>query len=212
MMLEPPTATLLFVISGPSGSGKSTLCNRMLLDFKDHVRRVITCTTRAPRRGEVEGRDYYYLTHHIFKQRIAENAFYEHAQVHGQLYGTLRSEVQSQLGKGVDLLLNIDVQGADALRRAAESDVFLRQRLVTVFILPRSLEELKSRVQRRGQDSAAGIEQRLAAASDEIKQYRFYDYCIRSGTPEEDFSSRQALYKAEKLRVRLPVGAKRRLP
>ena len=204
-MLKPSRVSLFFVISGPAGSGKTTLCKRMLETFGPHVQRVITCTTRAPREGEVEGHDYYYLTTKEFQKRLSEKAFYEHARVHGQLYGTLKSEIQTKLKANVDLLLNIDVQGANSLRQAAENDAFLKQRLVTIFILPTSLAELEKRLHRRGQDTPAAIEQRLSIAADEMKHYPLYDYCIRSGPPEEDFANLQALYKAEKLRVRLPI-------
>ena len=113
---------MLIVVSGPAGSGKTTLCSRLTAAYPQAIRRVITCTTRAPRPGEVDGVDYHFLARAEFEKQIAAGVFLEHATVYGNSYGTLKSEVLSKLRAGHDALLAVDVQGAASIRTAAESD------------------------------------------------------------------------------------------
>ena len=146
-----PKTGLLIVVSGPAGSGKTTLCERMLLG-EPNLSRVVTSTTRKPRKGEKDRTDYHFFDHATFEEKIAADEFYEYARVHSNLYGTLKSEVQEKLATGMDLLLIIDVQGANTLRKKAVTDKLLKSRLVTVFILPPSIEELEQRLRERATD------------------------------------------------------------
>lgn len=201
MLVLPKARGLLFIVSGPAGSGKTTLCNRLLGAFSPHLDRVVTATTRASRKGERQGLDYHFLTDAEFDENIREKAFYEYALVHGQRYGVLKSEVMPRLESGLDLTLNVDVQGAAALRKAAEEDDLLRESLITLFLMPSDLKVIQRRLEGRGADDTREIERRLTAAEEEIKRWREYDYCLVSGEKDMDFAKAKAIYEAEKLRV-----------
>src|SRR5438874_13824927 len=153
-MAAPNPNPLLVVISAPSGTGKTTLCEQ-LLKARPNLTRAITCTTRDPRPGERDGVDYYFLDAATFLKRVQAGNFLEHATVHGNSYGTLKSEVLGKLRQGKDVILNVDVQGAAAIRAAADSDPELKRTLVTVFLAPPSMAALEQRLKKRGQDSAA---------------------------------------------------------
>ncbi len=193
---------LLIILAGPTGTGKSTLCDGMTKKYPG-IQRVITSTTRAPRDGEINGEHYYFFTQEEFDQKIQEDAFYEYAEVHQaqHRYGTLKSEIQSKLADDQDLIMNIDVQGVAAFQQAAELDPLLKQRLVTVFLMPPSLEEIEQRLVDRGKEDRAAIDQRLATASKEMPLWNTFDFCLVSGTREEDFSRIESIWMAEKLRV-----------
>ncbi|HBM86138.1 MAG TPA: guanylate kinase [Opitutae bacterium] len=188
---------LLIIVSGPAGSGKTTLCDRMLAEIPE-LWRVVTSTTRKPRTGEKDHVDYYFFDHATFEQKIEDEHFYEYAHVHGNIYGTLKSEVQDKLAAGTDLLLNIDVQGAALMRATAQTDALLKGHVVTVFIMPRSLEELEQRLRGRASDSEEQIQRRMQVASDEMKQHELYDHTILSGSRFEDFEALQKIYLDEK--------------
>lgn len=191
---------LLIVLSAPSGAGKTTLCHN-LLAVDAQVARAITCTTRPPRRGEEHGRDYYFLSEEEFTRRIAAGEFLEHALVHGNRYGTLKQEVLRHFEAGKDVLLNIDVQGAAALRQVAAADARLGGALVTVFLATRSLAELEARLTHRQQDDPEVIKRRLAAARAELEHWQEFDYLILSGAMSEDLNHFQSIIVAERLRV-----------
>ncbi|MCX8156311.1 MAG: guanylate kinase [Verrucomicrobiae bacterium] len=192
---------LLIVLSAPSGAGKTTLCHN-LLAVDAQVARAITCTTRPPRRGEEDGRDYYFLSEDDFTRQIAAGEFLEHALVHGHRYGTLKKEVLRHFDAGKDVLLNIDVQGAATLRQAAATDPRLARSLVTVFLATRSLAELEARLRKRNQDPPEVIQRRLAAARAELEHWKDFDYLILSGTMSEDLHHFQSILVAERLRSR----------
>ena len=197
----PKPPGLLIVVSGPAGSGKTTLSQRILLE-EPNLSRVVTSTTRKPRKGEKDGIDYHFLDHTIFEEKIEAGEFYEYARVHGKLYGTLKREVREKLATGMDLLLIIDVQGADSLREKALTDELLKSRLATIFILPPSIKELEKRLRERATDGDDEIRKRLKVAIEEMRQSNRYDYCLRSGSRKEDFRNLQAIYHAEKMRNR----------
>src|SRR5438552_10276854 len=162
---------LLIVISAPSGGGKTTVCQQ-LLAVRPTIARAITCTTRPPRPGEQEGVDYYFLDAATFLKRVQAGNFLEHATVYGNSYGTLKSEVLGKLRQGKDVVLNVDVQGAAAIRSAAEADAELKRALVTVFLAPPSMGVLEERLKKRGMDSAAVIQKRLSVARQEVAQWK----------------------------------------
>lgn len=201
MEIEPTPQGLLLIVSGPAGTGKTTLCDRMLAEVPN-VERVVTATTRPPRDGEVNTVDYHFFDHPTFEAKVAAGDFYEHARVHTNIYGVLKSEVQTKLKAGIDLLLNIDVQGAETFRQAGQTDPLLRGRVVSVFIMPPSLDELERRLKGRGTDDAAEIERRLQVAREEVKHCPRYDYCLHTTSKDADFQNLLAIYRAEKMRNR----------
>ncbi|SRR6266511_5616429 len=198
--VEPAAhSPLLIVLSAPSGGGKTTLCQQ-LLAAQPNITRAITCTTRAPRSGETNGVDYYFLDPETFRRRAQAQEFLEHALVHGNNYGTLRSEVGEGLRKGKDVLLAIDVQGAASVRATAEQDPLLRQALVTVFLTPQSVSILEERLRKRSTDAEAVIQKRLSAAREEIAQWKHFDYLLISTTIAEDLRRMQVILEAERMR------------
>jgi len=193
-MPENSQSGLLIIVSGPAGSGKTTVCDRMLEEVSK-VERVVTSTTRQPRAGEVDSVDYYFYDRETFEAKIKAGDFYEYAHVHSNLYGTLKSEVQSKLAAGTDLLLNIDVQGAAQIRETAQNDPLLKGRVVTVFIMPATVEELEARLRGRGTDTDDEIARRMQVAVGEMQQAEHYDHTILSGSRDEDFAKLLEIYK-----------------
>lgn len=185
----------LFIVSGPAGIGKTTVCDQMLKEITG-VERAVTSTTREPRRGEIDTVDYYFFDHDTFQAKIDAGAFYEYAQVHNQLYGTLKSEVQGKLANGIDLLLNIDVQGAAQMRETAQNDPLLKGKVITIFIMPPTIEVLAARLRGRGTDAEDEIQRRMAVAVEEMQLSKYYDHKIVSATREEDLAALVAIYKS----------------
>ena len=200
-MQDNPQTGLLLIVSGPAGSGKTTVCDRVLNE-EAAIQRVVTSTTRAPRGKEQDTVDYYFFDKATFEAKIAAGDFYEYANVHSNIYGTLKSEVQDKLAAGIDLLLNIDVQGAAQMRETARHDELLKGRVATIFIMPPSIEELERRLRGRGTDADDEVQRRMQVALEEIEQAPHYDYVLRSATMDEDFESLRSIYRAEKMRVR----------
>ncbi len=166
------------------------------------LKRVVTSTTRPPREGETDKVDYYFFEESTFRKKVAAGDFYEYAEVHSRFYGTLKSEIDHKLADGVDLLLNIDVQGAAAFRKCAAEEPRLRDRVITIFLMPPDHGELERRLRGRGSDPEPDILLRLKTAKEEMAQYGDYDYCLVSGDRESDFKRLQAIYTAERMRVR----------
>jgi guanylate kinase len=194
------TNPLLVLISAPSGGGKTTICQQ-LLAARPQMARAVTCTTRAPRKGEQDGVDYYFLDAASFLKRVQAGHFLEHATVYGNSYGTLKSEVLGKLRQGKDVLLSVDVQGAATIRAAALEDAELKRALVTLFLTPPSLAVLEERLRRRGTDSNAAIQKRLSVAKQEIAQWRNFDYLLISTTIKEDLRRIEAIVLAEQMRA-----------
>lgn len=190
---------IILLISAPSGVGKTTVCQG-LLAAQTGLQRAVTCTTRAPRPGEVAGVDYHFLDPDEFVRRVGQGEFLEHAEVYGRRYGTLKSEVRSRLEAGFDVLLNIDVQGAASVRSAAATEPMLAAALVTVFYTTGSQAEMESRLRGRAADSEEVIQRRLAEARVEASRWREFDYLVLSGSREEDLRRMRVIFEAEKLR------------
>lgn len=188
---------ILYLVSGPSGSGKTTLCRR--LSDEGEANYAISCTTRPPRPGEEHGKDYFFLSIAEFKEKIAAGDFLEYAEVHNNFYGTLTSEVISKLEKGIDVVLDIDVQGAAQVRKTSNSTV--RDALVDIFIMPPSEKELHKRLSGRGTDSAEVIATRMKNSLDEMEHWPQYSFRLISGSHEEDYTHFKALLVGERLRI-----------
>lgn len=214
-MSEPvrTTSGMMVVISAPSGAGKSSLCQR-LLNWSPRLMYSVSCTTRAPRVGEQHGRDYFFLSREEFEQRLAADEFLEHAEYNGHYYGTPRRFVEEQLAAGNDVLLDIEVQGArQVMERVRGGRFAYPQALVTIFLMPPSLELLEQRLRCRGTDNPETIRRRLAIAEREMAQWRMYDYVIISGTLDDDFEHGRAILMAERCRTfRQPEDAPWRRP
>ena len=193
-------APLLLLVSAPSGGGKTTLCQQLLAS-RPELTRAITCTTRAPRPGERDGIDYYFLDAAAFEKRVAAGDFLEHATVFGNRYGTLRSEVRERLRSGQDVLLSIDVQGARAVRTQARNDAELNRSLVTIFLTPPSVSILEERLRQRNTDAPEVIQRRLGEARHEFAQWPEFDYLLISTSVSEDLRRALAIVEAEKMRA-----------
>ena len=185
---------ILFVISAPSGAGKTTLVEafRQTPEFVYSV----SCTTRPARTGEIEGEDYHFLSESDFLARVQAGEFLEYAKVHGHYYGTLRNPVLNNLKNGVDVLIDIDTQGAAAIRNC--NDEFIRQALADVFIMPPNLEELQRRLIKRGTETPKQVELRLLNAAREMELWRDYRYTIISQSVEEDLEKFRHIMGAER--------------
>jgi guanylate kinase len=184
---------ILFVISAPSGGGKTTVVQA--LRKAQNLFYSVSCTTRAPRNGEIDGIHYHFLSHTDFLAKLEAGDFLEHAQVHGDYYGTLREPVLSNLKNGMDVLLDIDTQGAATIRNY--DDPTIRESLTDVFIMPPDLEELSRRLMKRGTETPQQIESRLATAMREMELWRDYRYTIVSGSVEEDLENVRNIMSAE---------------
>ena len=188
---------ILLVVSGPSGSGKTTLCRRLADEEEAHYS--ISCTTRAPRDGEVNGKDYHFLDRDDFTKRIQNGNFLEHAEVHGNHYGTLKSEVLNYISKGVDVVMDIDVQGATLVRACEDPEI--QTALTDLFVMPPSNGELRARLTGRGTDTDDIIALRMKNALDEIEHWPSYSYRLVSATREEDYTRFKSLIISERLRI-----------
>ena len=185
---------ILFVISAPSGAGKSTLC-AALRQTPDFVYSV-SCTTRPARAGEIHGEDYIFLTEAEFLARVKTGEFLEHARVHEHYYGTMRKPLLQNLKSGVDVLIDVDTQGAAAIRNC--DDQFIRSALADVFIMLPNLDELRRRLIKRGTETPAQIDLRLANAAREMALWRDYRYTIISQSVEEDLQKFRHITRAER--------------
>jgi guanylate kinase len=190
---------LMFVMSSPSGAGKTTI-SRLLLERESNISLSVSVTTRPPRPGEVDGKDYYFVDPTEFNLMLNRHELLEHAKVFDHYYGTPKAPVEDALAVGEDVLFDIDWQGEQQLKQAARSD------LASVFILPPSTEELAKRLQQRAQDSADVVAARMAKAPDEISHWPEYDYIIVNHDIEESVSQVQSILVAERLKRERQVG------
>jgi guanylate kinase len=194
-----PRRGLLLVMSSPSGAGKTTL-SRRLLAADSNIAMSVSVTTRAPRPGEVNGKDYHFITHDEFARLRDRGDLLEYAEVFGNFYGTPKRPVTEALQAGRDVLFDIDWQGTQQLGAAMGED------LVRIFILPPSAEELRERLIGRAQDSASTVAKRMAKAADEISHWPEYDYVIVNENIDTASAEIEAILRAERLRRRRRVG------
>lgn len=195
---------MLLVVSAPSGAGKTTLCDR-LLEQDAGIRYSISCTTRLPREGETDGVHYRFLREEEFDQHLENDRFLEYADVHGCRYGTLEESVAEELQNGCDVLLDIDVQGAEKIRQALRRRNFcLGNKPVNyadIFITPPSMDELEARLRGRGKDAEDVIQRRLANAAGEIKHWRAYRYLVRNRDIDDAYRDLYSILHAERCRI-----------
>ena len=184
---------ILLIISGPSGVGKGTVC-RFLLKKKEALKLSISTTTRPPRPGEIEGKEYNFTTTSRFEEMIAQDSFLEWAVVHEHYYGTRRDTVQALLDEGEDIILEIDIQGAEQIRDKVPE-------AVSIFLAPPSMEDLEQRITGRGTEDPEKINSRLETARREMEAYRFYDYLVVNDTVENAASLIASIVDAEKSKV-----------
>lgn len=194
-MTSPIRYGMVLILSGPSGAGKSTLTSRALAEFPD-LSFSISCTTRALRGGEKDGVDYYFLSREKFEEHIANGDFLEYACVHGNFYGTLRSEVARRVEEGRDVILDIDVQGAQKILERAEKDELLAKCVETVFIAPPSRAELERRLRGRGTDSEESIAKRLGNAGRELSCWKQYKYLVINDDADKAYENFRGLILA----------------
>ena len=188
-----PQRGMMLVISSPAGAGKPSLSRRLVVDHPD-LTVSVSCTTRAPRPGEMEGREYRFLDWQAFDRMIADDLFLEWAEVHENRYGTPRAPVDEALAEGRDVLFDVDWQGARSIGDNGGEDV------VRVFILPPAIAELRRRLYARAEDDPAVIERRLSRAKGEIARWTEYDYVIVNDDFDRAYAELTHIYHAERLR------------
>lgn len=182
----------LFIVSGPSGTGKGTICKRLIEETDVEIS--VSMTTRQPREGEIDGKSYYFTTKEAFQQAIEDGGFLEWAEVYGNYYGTPKAKVEEKLASGIDVLLEIDIQGALNVKEAYPNGIF-------IFILPPSMAELRKRITGRGTDSEESINLRLSQTLKEVSYIDKYDYCVVNGELDEAVARVKAIVVAEHSRV-----------
>jgi guanylate kinase len=185
---------ILFIISAPSGTGKTTLC-KQLTSTVPGLWHSISYTTRQPRPGEEHGREYFFIGESEFQQMIDRNEFVEWARVYGNLYGTPRKTLTDQIEQGIDVLLEIDVQGAIQVKKKFED-------AVSIFILPPSMQVLRSRLQNRASDTPEEIRRRLQKVKEEVWSYREYAYVVRNEDLSQSLRELESVFLAERLKTK----------
>jgi len=186
---------LLFVVSAPSGAGKTSLC-RAITDSLENLTHSISYATRAPRPGELDGRDYYFVSQERFQQMVDAGDFAEWARVHSNLYGTSRRVLDDMTAKRVDIILDIDTQGARQIKEKYATAVF-------IFIMPPSLEILEERLRNRKSDHEEEIKKRMRRAREEIRDFALYDYIVVNRDFDRELTELRSIVVAERCRTRV---------
>lgn len=187
---------LLFVVSAPSGAGKTSLCRALTADL-ENLRHSVSYTTRNPRPGEIDGRDYHFVSIERFRQMIEAGDFAEYAQVHSNFYGTSRRVLDGMRAEGIDIILDIDTQGARQIKEKYDKQA------VFIFIMPPSLEILEERLRNRKSDHEEEIKRRMQRARDEMRDYTSYDYVIVNRDFDRALVEIRSVITAERCRMRL---------
>jgi guanylate kinase len=185
---------ILFIISAPSGAGKTTLCKQLSASIPE-LWHSVSYTTRKPRAGEEGGREYYFVDENVFQDMVARNEFLEYAHVYGNWYGTPRKALMDKMEQGIDVLLEIDVQGALQIKKKFEDGVY-------IFILPPSLDTLRTRLQGRASDSQEEIVRRLQRVKEEVWSFREYYYIVRNDDLAQSLRELQSIFLAERLKTK----------
>ena len=189
----------MFILSAPSGTGKTTLANKVIENDK-HISLSISCTTREKRKGEIDGKHYYFVNKEQFKKQVQNDSFLEYAEIFGQFYGTPKKQVLDKLEQGEDVLFDIDWQGHRQLSAIARLDV------TSVFLLPPSKEELLRRLQLRNQDKPSVVQYRIERSDEEISHWHEYDYVIINKDMEHSMEKLLSILRAERLKKERRVG------
>lgn len=189
---DPPMEGIFIAVTGPSGSGKTSVCKALLERFPQ-ICFSVSLTTRPPRPGETDGKDYHFVSETEFRERIDRNDLIEWAENYGQLYGTSRETVEKALREGRDLLLDVDPRGARALKKAWPGGIF-------VFVIPPTIEELERRLRNRGSETEETIRRRFDNALAEIREIVWYDYIITNDELDAAIDRLRAIYMAEECR------------
>ncbi len=184
----------LFIVSAPSGAGKTSLC-RGVLERMENLKFSISYTTRPPRHGEADGQDYFFVDEDYFEEEVRKDKFIEWAKVHGHYYGTSKKLLSDWTRKGIDVILDIDAQGAMRLQSSSQDRVF-------IYILPPSFDILRERLNSRGADSPEEIARRLKKAGEEIRFYNHYQYLLVNEVYETALDCLEAIILAERMRIR----------
>lgn len=185
---------ILYIVSAPSGAGKTTLCKQIVTSVPA-IWHSVSFTTRRPRPGEEHGRDYFFVDEKVFQGMVGRNEFLEYAHVYGHWYGTPRKPLVDRMEEGVDVLLEIDVQGAIQIKKSFEDAVY-------IFILPPSLDVLRTRLQNRGSDSPEEIAYRLKKVKEEVRCFREYDYIVRNDDLTQSLPDLRSIFLAERLKAK----------
>lgn len=188
------TRGTLFIISAPSGAGKSTLCNELVRRVP-HLRQSVSFTTRLPRKGEINDREYTFISEQEFRRMTGENDFVEWAVVHDNYYGTSRKRLEALMDAGSDVLLDIDIQGATRIRDSYSEGAY-------IFILPPSMKVLRERLEKRGSNTREDMERRLMRAVEEIRAYDMFDYVIVNDEVKDAVERLECVITAERLKTR----------
>lgn len=191
---------LLIILSSPSGAGKSTLSKR-LREWDPTIEFSVSATTRAPRSGEEDGVDYHFLTEEAFKETVAKDGMLEHAHVFGNFYGSPKAPVQKAIDNGADVLFDVDWQGAQQISRSS-----LQDHVLSIFVLPPSIKELRRRLESRGQDAAEVIQKRMSKSWDEISHWDGYNYVLINDDLDTTFERLKAIISAERLKLSQQPG------
>lgn len=193
MSLKETLPGKLFVFSGPSGAGKGTICKRILAEMPK-MSFSVSMATREPRKGEVDGKDYFFVSKEEFEEGIKEGKLLEYAEVYGNYYGTPKEAVKEKLAKGIDVILDIDIQGALNVKRNYPD-------AICIFILPPSMAELRKRLTGRGSETEESLERRLGQTLNELTFIEKYDYCVVNGELDEAVMRVKSIVTAEHSRV-----------
>lgn len=191
---DQPRKGLLLILSSPSGAGKSTLARR-LMAWDNSLAFSVSATTRAPRAGELDGREYYFKTRVQFEEMVARGDMLEHAEVFGNLYGSPRAPIEAAMAAGRDTIFDVDWQGGQQIRSSA-----LGRDVVSIFVLPPTIADLDARLRARGQDSNDVIAARMEKSQNEISHWAEYDYVIVNRDIEAAFTQMMTILSAERLR------------
>jgi len=195
MLVSSYPHAVLFLVSAPSGTGKTTLCHRLLAD-EPLLRFSVSSTTRQPRKGEVDGQDYNFISRDEFRGRVEKGVFLEHAEVHGNLYGTEAAVVEDFIRQGYSVMLDVDVQGAQLIREALSGRPHLQPLFHDVFLRPPSLESLRVRLEQRGKDTPEVIEERLHNAEKEMREAHLYRYQLVNDNLDHASKLLKSIYRA----------------